>query len=508
MIRLVHLDDSRIDQEVIARELKREGLEFTCRHASDRETFIQALETFDPDVILSDFSSRASFTGFDALSIAREKKPDTPLIFVAAALGDERAVDLLRKGASDYIRKDRLQQLVPAIERAKQEADARREQKTLREEREFLKKVLDFSGVLIFVLDEDGRFLKVNEGFTRTTGYTKDEVIGRSIFDLIETDEYAEQAPADLNRVLQSGALEILERPILTKAGERRDVRWEVDLLQNNGDTQMVVTGIDVTDLKEAESRRGVLEAQLEQSQRIESLGRVAANVAHEFNNVLMGIQPFADVVARTAGDNQRLKMCSDQISRAIQRGSRITRQVLRFARPTEPAREVVRTGEWIRTLIEESRMMVGERVEVSVSVGQDCEVSIDRSQLEQVVVNLLLNARDAMSGEGRVDIRIAPAAGDGRYRFGVVPEPQRHVHIELRDQGPGVPAEIRERLFEPFFTTKPKGTGLGLAVSHQIIRAHGGHIFVDSEEGGGATFHLFLPKLESSANQAAMGES
>lgn len=507
MIRLVHLDDSRVDQELIARELKREGLEFTCRHVSDRETFIQALETFDPDVILSDFSL-ASFSGLEALAIAREKKPDAPLIFVTGTLGEERAVDLLKKGAFDYILKNHLQRLVPAVERARKEADSRREQKKVREEREFLNKVLDFSGALIFVLDEDGRFLKVNEGFTKATGYTKDEVIGRFIFDLIETDEYEEQAPADLKRVLQTGTLEILERSILTKTGERRDVRWEVDLLQNNGGTRLVATGIDVTDLKEAESRRGVLEAQLEQSQRIESLGRVAANVAHEFNNVLMGIQPFADIVARTAGDNERLVMCADQISRSIQRGARITREVLRFARPAEPVRDVVRAGQWIGEVIADSNMIVGDQIKISVSIEDDSEIAIDRSQLEQVVVNLLLNARDAMGGGGRVDITVSPAAEDGRYSFGVVPDPERHVHIELRDQGAGVPVEIRDRLFEPFFTTKPKGTGLGLAVSHQIVRAHDGQMFVESEEGKGASFHLFLPKLKDPANAAAMVES
>ncbi|MBW3670510.1 MAG: PAS domain S-box protein [Acidobacteria bacterium] len=677
MIRLVHLDDSSIDQELIAQELKREGLEFTCRHASDRESLIQALDAFDPDVILSDFTL-ASFTGFEVLSIARDHRPDTPLIFVSGALGEERAVDLLKQGASDCILKDRLQRLVPAVKRAKQEADSRRGQRkaeevrrhheqlerlinqfsvdfvnaryssiddaitrsiaelgalidadgiylymtqdnrpgvvkshawlregtkprvferpiditrfpqvadllsqlktvyirgedtvlsqspdvaefftgqedverlllapiapfgemigflgceskfrsghwteetttllraagevfgsallrvrsdrALRTEREFLKKVLDFSGALIVVFDEKGRFTRVNEVFTQTTGYTENEVVGRSIFELIVTDEYERQVPRDLMVVLRAGGFEILERPILTKSGERREVRWKVDLLRNGSDVQIVATGIDLTDLKQAEVRRGLLEAQLEQSQRIESLGRVAANVAHEFNNVLMGIQPFADVVARTAGDDQRLKMCSDQISRAIQRGSRITREVLRFAHPTEPAREIVRTGEWMRNLVEESRMLIGDQMQIAVSIGQDCEISIDRSQLEQVIVNLLLNARDAMHGEGRVDIMIAPTTEVGRYSFGLVPEPERHVHIQLRDQGPGVPEEIRERLFEPFFTTKPKGTGLGLAVSHQIIRAHGGHMFVDSEEGEGATFHIFLPRTD-----------
>lgn len=505
VLRIVHLDDSTEDLELIRREIERRGLSVERTVVRDREGFSDALETLDPDLILSDFSI-PGFSGLEALRIARRSRPETPFIFVSGALGEERAVELLREGATDYILKDRLQRLVPAMQRAKEEAETSRERRRIEEARradhEFLEKLFDFTGVLVIVLDVDGRFLMVNEGFAKATGLTKEECVGRSVFDMMVAPDHVDQARLDHERLLAEGVLVDYEAPLRTRDGDLRLIQWTANVVSRGGERVVLASGIDLTEIKEAERERRELESQLAQAERIESLGRVAATITHEFNNVLMGIQPFAEIVGRVAGDDGKLKMCSEQIRQSIQRGSRITREVLRFARPTEPVRNRVAIGKWLETVVDSNQGVTGRGVQIRFESEKEEEIWIDPSQIEQVIVNLLLNARDALEGSGVIDLRHSIPSLDETFRFASVPHAHRYVHIEVRDDGPGIPSEILDRLFEPFFTTKHKGTGLGLAVCRQIVHAHHGHLFVESEPGIGTTFHLFLPRSQTSSTR------
>ncbi len=219
---------------------------------------------------------------------------------------------------------------------------------------------------------------------------------------------------------------------------------------------------------------------QLEQTQRIDSLGRVAATVAHEFNNVLMMIQSAASALHREPANPAAVERVAERIGQAIQRGTRITQEVARFARPAEPALRPIDVNAWVRTLAEDARRILERELVLDLIVLSGAQILGDSEQLYQVLSNLVVNARDAIAGAGRITL--------------TVDEIDQFVRFTVRDTGPGVPPDVLPRIFEPFFTTKRTGTGLGLAVSFQTIVAHGGQIYAESSEEG-ATFYVLLPR-------------
>jgi PAS domain S-box-containing protein len=284
------------------------------------------------------------------------------------------------------------------------------------------------------------------------------------------------------------------ECPLLRtiRDGRRRAVNGDVWWRQN-GESFLVdfecaplvhddeIRGLVVTFRDVTESRR--LTSQLEMANRIGSLGRVAATIAHEFNNVLMGIMPFAEVIRRRAQDNEDLLKAGDHIANSVRRGRRVTEEILRFTRPFDPVLEKIDLCEWLLQLEGELRALTSE-AGVSVVVNTrdaPLRVKCDPAQLQQVVTNLTLNARDAIGQRG----------GE------IVVTLQRHgrtAELTVRDSGPGIPPDRLEAVFEPLFTTKRSGTGLGLAVARQIVTLHGGTIEAANARGGGAVMTMTLP--------------
>jgi signal transduction histidine kinase/ActR/RegA family two-component response regulator len=252
----------------------------------------------------------------------------------------------------------------------------------------------------------------------------------------------------------------------------------------DNGEAVGVVVGFtDITD-------RRKLEAKLEQANRISSLGRLAATIAHEFNNVLMGIAPFVDVMR--GGKN--LEASLDHIGRAVARGRRITQDILRFTQPAQPSLVAVEVEPWLQGIAVEARSLLSPLCTIEVKpCGESLYIDGDPTQLQQIFTNLILNARDAMPLGGRVTIEVRRESANAKLPF-VVAHPERFAHLVVRDTGCGMNAEMLRNVFEPLFTTKRNGTGLGLPVALQVVQRHGGEMFVESTPGAGTTFHLFLP--------------
>lgn len=258
-------------------------------------------------------------------------------------------------------------------------------------------------------------------------------------------------------------------------------------LRDRNGKAErMIGTMMDI-------SERKTLEAELSRAERLSSLGRLAATVAHEFNNVLMGIQPFADLLARTAVD-ERQERVARQITGSVSRGRRITHDILKFTRPAEAERRPIELGEWLQASLAEWKEMLGEGIALSVEVEPKLRIEADRSQLDQLVTNLLMNTREAMQDGGKVFLRISRPEQGRAYRFGAIGSPENFAHLSITDTGTGIAEEVLGHIFEPLFTTRREGTGLGLAVCHQIVRQHEGLIFAENAPGGGAAIHVFLP--------------
>jgi PAS domain S-box-containing protein len=279
---------------------------------------------------------------------------------------------------------------------------------------------------------------------------------------------------------------------------------WILDrgyVLRDDDGNPLRMTGsmTDVSELHRALEERASLQAMLEQANRVAGLGRVAATIAHEFNNVLMAIQPYAEILRRRAADMPEVERPASQIIQAVKRGKRVTDEILRFTRPSETALTRLNLRTFLTRLaqhIEELNLPnIGVRIE---QPDEDVFVLGDVAQLEQVAVNLIVNARDAMPHGGTLTIA-AKKNVEIEAGFLSAAEAESFACISFTDTGDGIPPAVIGKIFEPLFTTKPRGgTGLGLAVAQQIVTSHGGYLTVSSAVGAGTTFHMLLPKATS----------
>jgi hypothetical protein len=281
------------------------------------------------------------------------------------------------------------------------------------------------------------------------------------------------------------------------KDGTVIEVEIASNLITFSGREATLVLAMDVTERRRLEAEHRRMERQLEQAQRVNSLGRVAATAAHEFNNVLMGIQPFAEVIRGRARDDERISKAAEQIFNSIRRGKRVTEQILRFTRPSEPQLEVTDMAKWLTVIEPELRGVAGSSVQITALMPREqLLVRCDPAQMQQVVTNLVINARDAMPGGGAITLTLATSTREDNLFMGLS-EHERFVHLTVRDTGTGIAPEMLDQIFEPLFTTKHSGTGLGLAVARQVITQHGGFIFAENVPDGGTAFHIFLPQVD-----------
>jgi signal transduction histidine kinase len=243
------------------------------------------------------------------------------------------------------------------------------------------------------------------------------------------------------------------------------------------------------------------LEEQLLQSQKMQAVGALADGIAHEFNNLLQVIMGYTRYVLGTLSPEQQPFKDLEQVMFAAERASRLTQQLLEFGRPHDLYKTEVQLDALVGQLADMLRPLLGDEIEFQVELVDDArQVVADGNQLQQALMNLCINARDAMPEGGRLRIssrRETIHAGGGERKRNVTPG--QYVVLEVADTGCGIPAEIQPRVFEPFFTTKPpdKGTGLGLAVVYGIAKQHGGTVLLDSQPGHGTRFHIYLPAAE-----------
>jgi PAS domain S-box-containing protein len=342
----------------------------------------------------------------------------------------------------------------------------------------------------------DGTIFYWNRAAEQAFGFSREEVSGRKILDLALLPP-EEASCAYLRQRL--GANEAWTGEAVL---HRRDGRTFPALLATSsildaaGEAAgVVVVAADISELR-------LLEAQLEQAHRVASLGHLAATVAHEFNNVLMGIQPFGEIVRMRAGGDERLEAAAHHIELGVRRGKRVAEEILRYAQQNEPALQIVA----LRELLEEAeaswRALAREHITLAVDPPPgEVMIRADPLQLQQVFTNLIANARDAMPYGGAIRIVACVEPAGAHFAFGVVTSPESHVHIEIQDSGTGIDADVIKHIFEPLFTTKRTGgTGLGLAIVHRIVESHGGAIFAENRPQGGTAFHLFLPLVAGAA--------
>jgi two-component system cell cycle sensor histidine kinase/response regulator CckA len=341
-------------------------------------------------------------------------------------------------------------------------------------------------------------FLAVNEAAVRHYGYSRGELLGMTIKDIRPPEDLPElmrnvqDYRPDSGGVRHAGSFRHRK-----KDGTLIDVEIASSAIQFHARPARLVLALDVTE------KRG-LEAQLLQAQRMDSIGRLAGGVAHDFNNILSVITGYGELLRRRLRGESTLHKYADDVVLAAHRGADLTRQLLAFSRKQVLQPRVLDLNGVVLDMERMLRRLIGEDIRLVTALEEHLPpIRADAGQLEQVLMNLVVNARDAMSGGGRLVIETGVAEFDEEYRGKHAGVPAgRHVMLAVSDTGQGMSREVQEHIFEPFFTTKEagKGTGLGLATVHGIVTQSGGSIFVYSEPGRGTTFKVYLPAVDEAA--------
>ncbi len=391
--------------------------------------------------------------------------------------------------------------VVAASTHSRDITDAKRAEVELRKRERMLAEAQRIAGVGSWVWDKASGKLQWSDEMYRICGVAPEvEPTDALYYSLVHPDD-RERARAAAARALQTRVSNAREHRILRASDQSVRhvlVASEVTTGDDGEITGSLGTTLDVTE-------RRTLEAQLLHSMKLEAVGRLAGGVAHDFNNVLTVIMGNVSVVERALGERSESREHLQEIRAAAQRASGLTRQLLAFARKQIIAPEALSPNAIIENLVRLLRPVLGEDIQLSLQLAGDVwPVLIDRGQFEQLLLNLAVNARDAMPRGGALSIETRNAQAHER-RLHPELEPGSYVCVQVRDTGHGIPRELLQQVFEPFFTTKGagQGTGLGLAQCHGIVKQHGGHIWVTSEPGAGATFTIHLPRAQSAPKPA-----
>jgi PAS domain S-box-containing protein len=624
-LRILILEDVPMDAELVEYELERARIPFLSRRVDSRESFLQELDQFRPDLILSDYTL-PRFDGMTALSLARERAPSIPFLIVTGSVNEETAVGCMKAGATDYLLKSNLARIGPAIEAAlerervraeKMKAEAalasserrfrslvqnssdlvtilspdgtityvsdsaerivgyspadlvgsnlleyldeshidllrgllrtngkpsaagpiefsirradgslvwleavgtnllsdatirgivlnardvserKRADRELRESEERYRDLFDNASDLVCMVAPDGSLLYVNQAWQDGTGYGEDEIGRMHLIDIVHPDSRAYYNEV-LERVLKGERLDHVELVFVPKAGT--PITVEGNLSCTFKDAQpAVVRGIyrDVTERKRVEEH-------LRRAERMQAAGKLAGGVAHEVNNMMTGVIGFSEFVLRSFEADDPRRADIEEVIKAGTRAADVTRQLLAFTRQQFLRPQIIQINTVVREMEKMLRRSLGEDKLLELRLSPEAgEIRADRGQLEQVLINLVLNARDALVEQGRVTVETTTADWDETYasrHSGVELPLGRYVMLAVSDTGCGMDADIRERIFEPFFTTKPigQGTGLGLSTVYGIVKQSGGYVWVYSEPGEGSVFKVYLPQART----------
>jgi two-component system cell cycle sensor histidine kinase/response regulator CckA len=631
-LRILILEDVPMDAELVEYELERARIPFVAQRVDNRDSFLRELDTFRPDVILSDYTL-PRFDGMTALSLARERVPSIPFLIVTGSVNEETAVGCMKAGATDYLLKSNLARIGPAIqaalerERARDEriraemalaaserrfrslvqnssdlvtivapdstilyasdsaerivgysagelvgttllgyleasdtdivrgllhdsngkssgpveftlrradgspvwleavgtnlltdptirgivlnardvSERKRADRALRESEERYRDLFDNASDLVCMVAPDGSLLYVNKAWQQGTGYSEDEIARTQLLDIVHPENRGQFSEV-LRRVLAGERLDHVELVLVPKDGTPITVEGNLSCTFKDGQPS-VVRGIyrDITERKRVEE-------QLRRAERMQAAGKLAGGVAHEVNNMMTGVIGFSEFVLRSFESEDPRRADIEEVIRAGTRAADVTRQLLAFTRQQFLRPQVVEINTVVSNMEKMLRHSLGEDKRLDLRLGAGAgHIRADRGQLEQVLINLVLNARDAIDGHGRVTIETGTAVWDQAYaerHEGVDIPLGRYVMLAVTDSGCGMGSDVQARIFEPFFTTKPigQGTGLGLSTVYGIIKQSGGFIWAYSEVDQGSVFKVYLPEASSSVKESPSG--
>ena len=500
-LRVLLVEDSPTDAKLVIQELRRTGCLVEFARVETAQAMRAALEERPWDLIVSDWSM-PNFSAPAALAILKEKGLDLPFIIVSGTIGEDNAVDAMRTGAHDYVLKDKLGRLAPAVERELRECrerQARRQaEDALRQSESRFRRLAESGIVGIVVADVLGDIHDANEASLRMFGYVREEIAGLKWPTMTPPDQ-GPLAAQMIEQLVKEGAAHPRETEIYRKDGSRAPVLLGAAMLEP---PLCIVFVADLSERKRAEEALQRTEAQLRHAQKMEAVGRLAGGVAHDFNNVLSVILSYGELILGDLRPTDPMRGDIEEIRKAASRAAGLTRQLLMFSRQQVVEPKVIDLNEVLTSMDKMLQRILGEDVELmSVATKSVGRVKVDPSHIEQVILNLVVNARDAMPTGGKLTIETANIILDEEYALNHLPATAgAHVMIAVSDNGVGMDRETQSRIFEPFFTTKElgKGTGLGLSTVFGIVQQSGGNIWVYSEPGKGTTFKVYLPRVDA----------
>jgi two-component system, cell cycle sensor histidine kinase and response regulator CckA len=469
----------------------------------DAVSLRDALSRRSWDLVLSDWAM-PQFSALAALSAVKESGIDVPFIMVSGTVGEEAVVSALHAGAHDFVSKDKLSRLTPAVARELREREGRearrRAEDEVRKAAERYRVLFESSPLPMFVYDiQTLAFLAVNDAAVRHYGYDREEFPALNVRDIRAPDDAAAFVGRDGYVASFEGGTLWRHRK---KDGSIIAVEVSAHDLVFEGKAARIVLANDVTKRLRAEESLRKTEEQLRRAQKMEAIGNLAGGVAHDFNNLLSVILSYSGMLAgdMTPSDPRRADL--EEIQGAGRRAVDLTRQLLAFGRQQILQPKIVSLNNIVTGMERMMKRLLGADVELTVLAAASLgKVKVDPGQVEQIVMNLAVNSRDAMPDGGKLTIETANVEIDERYvseHLGATPGP--HVMLAVTDNGTGMDKATQARMFEPFFTTKGvgKGTGLGLATVFGIVQQSGGTVWVYSELGKGTTFKVYFPRTDT----------
>jgi two-component system cell cycle sensor histidine kinase/response regulator CckA len=372
----------------------------------------------------------------------------------------------------------------------------------LRSEERFRKAFSASPEPIVIATLAEGRYIDVNESFLRITGHRREEVVGRTSLELKFWTRPEDRA-AIVEALSTKEMVRDWEINYCTKSGEQRTCLDSADVIEIAGQKCVISVLKDITEKK-------IMEKQLRQAQKMEAIGQLSGGIAHDFNNLLGVIIGYGEALEEELPREGPAHKKCEQIVKAGQRAASLTRQLLAFSRQQVLEPKVLDLNAVVLDLEKMLRRLIGEDIDFKTELSSPLgRIKADQGQIEQVIMNLVVNARDAMPRGGRLTIETSNADLDEDYcRLHPQQKPGPHVLLAVSDTGIGMDAETQARIFDPFFTTKElgKGTGLGLSTVYGVVRQSGGHIWLYSEPGRGTTFKIYLPRVAGSVETAGAG--
>jgi PAS domain S-box-containing protein len=498
-LKLLVVEDSENDAELLLHAIVRAGYKPTARRVETAREVEEALTQDSWDMIISDYVL-PQFSGLEALKIVQRKGLDIPFIIVSGKIGEEVAVEALKAGAHDYLLKDRLTRLGPAIERELREGAQRRQRRqadtALRESEERYRRLVESSPEATFICAA-GHFVYVNPAAVILFGgQTPLDLIGKPYLDFVD-DDYRELVSEHIRLTSLGADGPLMEQKMRKIDGSCVLVEVIARAISYHREQAVQIICRDVTVRKSAEE-------QAQHGERMDAVARLAGGVANDFNNLLAVITGYAGLIRTSLPPNDKLQNDVDQITHSADRAYALTQELAMLSR-----KQALRpTSLNLNALIAKNQGLItrllGEKVELHASLSPDLALMQgDVGQIENMLVNLSVRARDMMPEGGRLVLQTRNLTQEDKRALPLNElRAGDFICLLVADNGPGVPKEAQGHVFEPFYAAGDARTGAGLALAtvYATVKQHGGHISYQSQEGSGSTFRIYFPRIQAAA--------